>query len=113
MSVRREAAFWVAQRATAVVLAFCVAVHLVTIIYAVRNGLTAGEILGRTRGHYGWAAFYTVFVLAASVHGAIGLRTVMSEWLGLRGQPADWGSTVIAVGLTILGLRAVAAVVVA
>jgi fumarate reductase subunit C len=27
------------------VLALCVTVHLVTIIYAVRGGLTAGEIL--------------------------------------------------------------------
>ena len=36
---------WIAQRASAAVLALCVVVHLATIIYAVRGGLTAAEIL--------------------------------------------------------------------
>ncbi len=36
----------------------CVLVHLATIIYAVRGGLTAAEILERTRGSVGWAVFY-------------------------------------------------------
>ena len=111
MSARREARLWIAQRATAVVLALCVAVHLATIIYAVRGGLSAGDVLARTRGNYAWAAFYTVFVVAAAVHGAIGLRSVAAEWLGLRGAAADWTMTVIAVALAITGLRAVAAVV--
>ena len=111
MSARREVIFWVAQRATSVVLAICVLVHLATIIYAVRNGLTAAEILGRTRGSLGWGAFYATFVLAAAVHGALGLRTVAAEWLGWRGDSAQLATTVIGVGLTILGLRAVAAVV--
>src|SRR4051812_32074817 len=35
MSARGEARIWLAQRATAVVLALCVVVHLATIIYAV------------------------------------------------------------------------------
>jgi fumarate reductase subunit D len=52
------------------VLAVCVLVHLATIIYAVQGGLTAAEILGRTRGNHAWLAFYTVFVLAVSVHSA-------------------------------------------
>ena len=112
MSARRELRLWVVQRATAVVLAACVAVHLATIVYAVRGGLTASEILGRTRGHWGWGAFYAAFVLAASVHGAIGLRTVAREWLGLRAG-AEAMAAVIAVALCVLGLRAVAAVVLA
>lgn len=111
MSARREVVFWVAQRAASVVLAFCVLVHLVTIVYAVRNGLTAGEILARTRGSLGWGAFYTTFVLASAVHGALGLRTVAGEWLRLRGPGAELLTTVAGVALTILGLRAVAAVV--
>jgi fumarate reductase subunit C len=49
---------WLAQRASAAVLAICVVVHLATIIYAVQGGLTAGEILSRTRGNAGWFAFY-------------------------------------------------------
>ena len=46
MSVRFEARLWVTQRATAAILAACVVVHLVTIIYAVRLGLSAADVLG-------------------------------------------------------------------
>jgi len=111
MSTRREVVFWVAQRATAAILAVCVIVHLATIIYAVRGGLTAADILGRTRGSVAWGTFYAVFVMAAALHGAIGLRAVAAEWLGLRGPAAEFATTVIGVALAMLGLRAVAAVV--
>jgi fumarate reductase subunit C len=111
VSARREVILWTAQRATALILAICVAVHLVTIIYAVRGGLGAAEILGRTRGNYAWAAFYGVFVLAAAIHGAIGLRTIAAEWLGFRGARAQWATGLIAAAVAIMGLRAVAAVV--
>ena len=111
MSARREATLWVAQRATAVILAVCVVVHLATIIYAVRGGLSAGEILARTRGNLAWGAFYSVFVFAAAIHGAIGIRTIAAEWLGFRGEAAELAMTVIGLALTILGLRAVVAVV--
>ena len=73
---RAQALVWLAQRASAAVLALCVVVHLATMIVAVRGGLTAGEILARTRGSVGWAAFYAVFVVAVAVHAPIGLRTV-------------------------------------
>jgi fumarate reductase subunit C len=102
---------WVAQRATAVVLALFVVVHLFTIIYAVRGGLTAGEILARTRGSLMWGAFYSAFVIAAAIHGAIGLRTIAAEWLGFRGDAAEVAMTAIGLALTILGLRGVVAVV--
>ena len=111
MSRRREVLLWTAQRATAVVLAVCVVVHLVTIIYAVRGGLSAAEILARTRGSIAWGTFYSVFVIAAAIHGAIGLRTVAAEWLGIRGDAAELGMSVIGLLLTLTGLRAVAAVV--
>jgi succinate dehydrogenase subunit C len=111
VSLPRETGLWVAQRATAVVLALCVVVHLATIVYAVRGGLSAGEILARTRGSIAWGAFYSVFVIAAAVHGAIGLRTVASEWLGIRGNAAEFAMTLVALALTLLGLRGVAAVV--
>jgi fumarate reductase subunit C len=112
MSMRLEARLWVVQRATAVVLAACVAVHLVTIILAVRGGLDAGEILARTRGNAGWAAFYATFVLVAAVHGAIGLRTVAREWLGWH-RGVGLAAGMVAVLLVVLGWRAVAAVVLA
>jgi fumarate reductase subunit C len=111
VSTQREVRFWVAQRATAVILAVCVVVHLATIIYAVRGGLSAGEILARTRGSVAWGAFYSVFVFAAAIHGAIGLRAIASEWLGFRGASAELVITVVGLVLTIAGLRAVAAVV--
>jgi fumarate reductase subunit C len=110
MNPRRETVLWVAQRATAVVLAFCVLVHLATIIYAVRGGLSAAEILERTRGSVAWAAFYVIFVMAVAVHGAIGLRAVAAEWLGFRGEPAEFVMTLIGFGLAVMGLRAVVAV---
>lgn len=111
MNARRETLLWAAQRLTALVLAFCVLVHLVTIIYAVRGGLGAAEVLARTRGNYLWAAFYGVFVLAASVHGAIGLRAIAAEWLAFRGRAADGVMSLVALALAVIGLRAVVAVV--
>ncbi len=110
MRQRREVALWVAQRATATVLALCVLVHLATIIYAVRGGLSAGEVLARTRGNLAWASFYVIFVIAAAVHGAIGLRTVAAEWLGFRGGAAEVAAALVAVALAMMGLRAVVAV---
>lgn len=110
MSLRREVRLWLAQRVTAAILAACVLVHLATIVHAVRGGLTAGEILSRTRGDVAWATFYAVFVLAAAVHGSIGLRNVLAEWAGWREGGAEVAMTVFGAGLTILGLRAVAAV---
>ncbi|PWT86438.1 MAG: succinate dehydrogenase, partial [Proteobacteria bacterium] len=72
MNSRNESFLWLAQRASAGVLALCVVVHLVTVILAVRSGLSAGEILARTRGSATWAAFYGLFVLAVAVHAPIG-----------------------------------------
>ena len=57
VSARAETGLWLAQRLSAAVLALCVAAHLVTIVLAVRGGLSAAEILGRTRGSAAWAAF--------------------------------------------------------
>jgi fumarate reductase subunit C len=110
LSAKTDAALWLAQRASAAILALCVTVHLATIIYAVRGGLTAAEIFGRTRGSVGWAAFYAVFVLAAAVHAPIGLRPICSEWLRWRGRSRDVALAAFAVVLLWMGLRAVIAV---
>jgi fumarate reductase subunit C len=108
--VRTEVLLWVAQRATAVVLAACVAVHLATIIYAVQGGLSAAEILSRTRGNTGWLAFYSVFVVAVAVHAPIGLRAVLAEWLGWRGGSRDAFLGLLSLLLLFMGLRAALAV---
>ena len=68
---------FVLQRLTALIMAPLVLVHLGLIVYAVRDGLTAAEILARTQGNWGWMGFYTLFVLCVSVHVPIGLRNIM------------------------------------
>ena len=110
MSARSETMLWIAQRATAALLAVCVLVHLITMTVAVQGGLTAAELLGRTRGNLAWAAFYGLFVLAVAIHAPIGLRTVAGEWLQWRGRAADVCCVAIGVLLLALGARAVAAV---
>ena len=110
MSVRAQVLLWTAQRISAAVLAVCVIVHLITIIYAVRNGLSAAEILGRTRGNAGWAAFYAVFVLAVAVHAPIGLRNFLSETFNWRGSGLNITVMAVALTLAMWGFRAVIAV---
>ena len=101
---------WIAQRASAAVLALCVTVHLATVIYAVQGGLSAAEILGRTRGSAGWFAFYTLFVLAVTVHAPIGLRSIFSEWLGWRSRSGDVVLALFGAFIAVMGMRAVLAV---
>ena len=107
MSVRSQTLLWMMQRASAAVLGVCVLVHLATMIYAVRGGLSAAEILSRTKGNAGWLAFYTVFVLAVTVHAPIGLRSVLAEWFGWRGASRDLFLVALAMLLAGLGMRAV------
>lgn len=97
---------WVVQRVSAVVLAVTVLVHLVTIVYAVQGGLSAAEILARTQGQASWLAFYAVFAVAAGVHGAIGLRTIIQEWTAWRGRSLNALTVFLAAGLSTTGLTA-------
>lgn len=110
MSRRTEVLLWGAQRLSAMVLALCVVVHLVTMILAVRSGLSGAEILGRTQGNVAWLLFYTLFVIAVAVHAPIGLRTILGETLGWRGTMANWLVSAFGIALALWGLRAVFAV---
>jgi fumarate reductase subunit C len=108
---------YVWQRVTALILAPLVLAHLILIFYASAKGLNAASILARTRGSIPWGLFYSVFVLAAAVHGAIGVRNVVAEWApdALKRSPkllatVLWGTGVC---LTMLGFRAVYAVIIA
>jgi fumarate reductase subunit C len=100
--------YW--QRVSAMVLALCVLGHLAVMIYAVRGGLSGAEILGRTQGHWGFALFYGVFVLACAVHVPLGLATIAREWGGLGERSALWLARAFGALLLVLGLRAVLAV---
>jgi fumarate reductase subunit C len=101
---------WLAQRASAAVLALCVIVHLATMIVAVRGGLTAAEILARTRGSVAWMLFYGVFVAAVAIHAPIGVRTVVAEVRGEHGRSIDIAMLAFAIVLLVLGWRGVVAV---
>ena len=106
-----EARLYLLQRLSAMVLAPLVLVHLGLIVYAVRGGLSAAEILSRTQGSLLWGLFYGLFVLAVALHAPIGLRNVLGEWTAWRGRSLDWAMVAFACLLLGLGLRAVAAVV--
>ncbi len=98
------------QRASAAVLAFAVSVHLATILYAVRGGLTAGEVLARTRGNGWFLAFYLLFVVAVTLHAPIGLRNILREWTPWRGRSLDVALALFALVLLGFGTRAAFAV---
>ena len=105
-----ERHLFILQRLTALVMAPLVLVHLVVILYAVRTGLTAGAILGRTQGNWGWIIFYGIFVLAVAVHVPIGLRAILIEWTRVGRGVADVVAVLFAVLLLVTGLRSVMAV---
>ncbi len=101
---------YMAQRITALLMAPLVLGHLAVMIYAVQGGLSTAEILGRTQGSILWFMFYGTFVVAVAIHGAIGVRTVIYEWAGVKGTALTIFTLVIGLGLFVLGARAVWAV---
>ena len=81
--------------------------HLGTVIYAVRGGLTAAEIIARVGGSTGWAVFYGVFVTAVAVHAPIGLRAIIKEMTALPQRRVDLLCFIAAVLIGYLGYRVV------
>ncbi|SAL05486.1 Succinate dehydrogenase/Fumarate reductase transmembrane subunit [Caballeronia calidae] len=111
LSLRTQARLWYWQRMSAMVLAACVVLHIVVIVYAVHSGLSEQAILGRTHQNWFFAGFYTLFVLACAVHVPIGLLRIAEEWLGWRGRSAHFACGIVTLGLVALGLRAVMGVI--
>jgi fumarate reductase subunit C len=99
------------QRATAALMVPLVLVHIAVIFYATRNGMTAVDILSRTHGSIVWASYYGLFVAAASIHAAIGVRNVLTEWLPFTDRRAGLFALLFGLLLTALGARAVFSVV--
>jgi fumarate reductase subunit C len=110
MTARIELWLYIAQRGSAMVLAPIVLAHLITIVYAIRDGLSAAEILGRTQGSAAWMLFYGLFVAAAAVHGSIGLRSIVREMTAWRGRSLNVAAAAFCVMVLVLGFRAVGAV---
>ena len=101
---------YMAQRLSAMVMVPLVLAHIAVMIYAIQGGLSAAEILGRTQGSVFWFLFYGTFVIATSLHAAIGLRVIAHEVTGLRGLglgTLTWGGFVV---FFYMGARAVTAV---
>ena len=104
---RAETLEWLVQRASAVVLAVCVLVHLAVIVFAVRGGVTTHEIAGRLGGSVPWLMFYSVFVLAVALHAPVGLRNILREHTGLGQRSTHWIMAVVCLFILVMGFRAV------
>ncbi len=99
------------QRGTAAAMVPMILVHLAVIFYVMNHRLTAATILSRTQGSVAWGLFYGVFVLLASIHAAIGVSNILAEWGGMKRNSAGRLAAIFGAMLVMLGLRAVAAVV--
>ena len=98
---------YMAQRLSALIMVPLVIGHIAVMIYAVQGGLTVAEILARTQGSVAWFLFYGSFVVAASVHGAIGVRVISFEWLGIKAYTLTLFSWSVFMALLVLGGKAV------
>ncbi len=101
---------YMVQRITALIMAPLTLGHIAVMIYAVQGGISAEEILSRTQGSIFWFLFYGSFVIAVSLHGAIGLRVVVHETFGVTDRALSLFTWFVAAGLMALGLYAVFAV---
>jgi len=99
------------QRITAMIMAPLVLLHLGVMIVAIQGGLDSAEILSRTRGSLFWGGTYGLFVLAVSVHAALGIRVVLFEWLSIKDIKLTLVSWLVFAVLLMMGARAVYAVV--
>jgi len=104
-----ELQLYLSQRLSALIMAPLVIGHIGVMIWAIRGGLGAQDLLDRVQGSAFWTCYYALFVAAVGVHGAIGLRAVASEWLGLRGRGADTLALAFLIAALVLGGNAVIA----
>ena len=111
MSSRTEVWLFIAQRASAFVMAPLVIIHLGTMIYAIQGGLSAQEILARTEGSTLWGAVYGLFVVAVAIHAPIGLRTIIREMTPWTGRTLDVAAILFGAVVIVLGARAVGALI--
>lgn len=106
-----EARAWYWQRISAMVLAVFVVVHLVIMVYAMKGGLTAAEILSRTQGNWFFGVFYAAFVIACAVHVPIGVAKIGKEWGSMSAVSARLLSRFLVVVILVMGFAAVWGVV--
>lgn len=107
-----SARLYILQRLSALIMAPLVIGHIGVMIYAVQDGLSAAEILGRTQGSVLWAGFYGLFVIAVSIHAAIGIRAISSEWFKLKTYLLEGVSWAVFAILLSLGFYAILGVII-
>ena len=98
------------QRLSAFLMIPFVIVHIVLMIYAIEGGLSADEVLGRTRGSIFWFFYYSIFVFLVSLHGSLGLRIVLSELLDFTSRALTSLTIFVFLFLLLLGFFSVYAV---
>lgn len=102
-----EARAWYLQRISAMVLTLFVIIHLLVMVFAIHGGLSAAEILSRTRSTPLVGIFYGLFVIACAVHVPIGLARIAEEWGAMSAVAAKRLSQGFAALILIAGFAAV------
>lgn len=107
MNNRLEIKLWLAHRLTGMALGLFVIIHLVTILVVIKGGLSAAEIMERTSSNFIVTIYYGLFVIAAAVHSAIGLRTVAHEVLNWKGFTLNVMTLIFFAFLCVVGMAAI------
>lgn len=107
MNNRLEIKLWLAHRLTGMALGLFVIIHLVTILVVIKGGLSAAEVMERTSSNFIVAIFYGLFVIAAAVHSAIGLRTVAYEVLNWKRSTLNVMALIFFAFLCVVGIAAI------
>lgn len=107
MTGRLEIKLWLAHRLTGMALGLFVTIHLITMIVVIQGGLSAEAIMARTSSNFLVAIFYGLFVIAAAIHGSIGLRTVAQEVLKWSGATLNAAVLMFFLLLCVMGMMAV------
>jgi len=98
------------QRASGVLLAALLVIHLATIGYAVQGELTVSEIIDRVRSNRLWSVFYFLFIVIALAHASIGLRNVLTEMLNIPKRAVDAAAAAYLIAALYLGFGAMQAI---
>ena len=99
-----ETFIWLLQRLSAIILSACTIIHIITIINSVKIGLTSADIINRIGANYGWFIFYLIFVLSASIHAPIGIRSILKESTNASNVTITLITIIFAILLVSLGI---------
>lgn len=107
MNSRLEIKLWLVHRLTGMALGLFVIIHLVTILVVIQGGLSAAEIMERTSSNFIVISFYGLFITAAAVHSALGLRTVAQEVFNWKGTILNVVIFIFFAFLCVVGMAAI------